>query len=123
MKILICEDDYMTLKALQHHLKKEGFDVEVTANGREAIFKMDKSKFDLVLLDIHMPYMNGLEVINYIRNTRKSKVPIVVLSRVGLESTVQEAFSLGADDYITKPFNPSELTTRLNRLLINDEKT
>ena len=123
MKILICEDDLMTLKAIEHHLRKEGFKTEISENGREAIIVLEREEIDLVLVDIHMPYMNGMELINHIRNEMKNKVPIVVLTRVGLEKTAQEAFSLGADDYITKPFNPKDLTIRLKRLLIEDEKT
>jgi DNA-binding response OmpR family regulator len=121
MKILICEDDYMTLKAVEHHLKRNGFDTEIAQNGREAVEKLEVESFNIVLVDIHMPYMNGLELINHIRNTMKSRVPIVVLTRIGLEDTAHEAFSLGADDYITKPFNPEELTLRLKRLLIENE--
>ena len=123
MKILICEDDFMTLKAVEHHLRKEGFETEISKNGREAVAVLEKKEIDLVIVDIHMPYMNGMELINYIRNKIKSQVPVVVLTRVGLEETAQEAFSLGADDYITKPFNPEDLTIRLKRLLIEDEKT
>lgn len=122
MKVLICEDDFMTRKAVEHHLKRNGFDIETTQNGREAIFKMESNSFDLLLVDIHMPYMNGIELINYVRTKIKSTVPIVVLSRIGMEETMQEAFSVGANDYITKPFNPDELTQRLKRLIISNEK-
>lgn len=121
MKILICEDDLMTSKAVEHHLKRNGFDTITALNGREAIDKLVIDNFDILLVDIHMPYMNGLELISYIRNELKSHMPIVVLTRVGLEETAEEAFSLGADDYITKPFNPDELTVRLKRLLVKNE--
>jgi DNA-binding response OmpR family regulator len=65
-----------------------------------------------------MPFFNGMEIINHVRQERELKTPIVVLSKVGLENTVLDAFRLGADDYITKPFSPSELSIRVKRLLM-----
>lgn len=122
MKILICEDDTMTLKALEHKLKKDGY-ITVTANdGRSATEMLSEQKdIDLLLTDLHMPQLSGLELINYVRETLKSNMPIIMLTRVGVEETVLQAFELGADDYITKPFNPDELTLRIKRLLIKNK--
>jgi two-component system, OmpR family, response regulator VicR len=123
MRILICDDDIMTLKAVEYHLKNNGFEVDTARDGRSAALIFDKDKHNLVLLDIHMPYINGLELITYIRKSKGCNVPIVMLTRVGMEEIIQEAYDLGANDYITKPFNPEELTIRLKRLLIHNEKT
>jgi DNA-binding response OmpR family regulator len=64
-----------------------------------------------------MPYASGLELISIVKSDSARKVPIIVLSALGQEDTVMEAFQLGADDFITKPFNPTELTVRVKRLL------
>jgi DNA-binding response OmpR family regulator len=64
-----------------------------------------------------MPYMSGLELINLIREQYQLKTPIIVLSKVGNEDTVLQAFELGADDYLTKPFSPNELSIRVKKLL------
>lgn len=122
MKILICEDDTMTLKALEHKLKKEGYNVVSAQDGKSAcdILKAQHD-IDLLLTDLHMPLLSGLELINFVRGDLKSHLPIIMLTRVGLEETVLHAFELGADDYITKPFNPEELALRIKRLLLKNK--
>lgn len=123
MKILICEDDLMTLKALEHKLKNEGYETLTALDGKQAIEVLNSSKNDigLLLTDLHMPLISGLELISHIRNIMKSNMPIVMLTRVGLEDTVLHAFELGADDYITKPFSPEELSLRIKRLLLRSK--
>lgn len=122
MKILICEDDTMTLKALEHKLKKEGYDIIAAKDGKSACeILVAENNIDLLLTDLHMPVLSGLELINFVRGNLKSNLPIVMLTRVGLEETVLQAFELGADDYITKPFNPEELALRIKRLLIKSK--
>ncbi len=122
MKILVCEDDNMTLKALEHKLKNDGYEIVTAHDGKQAIdFLNTKDDIDLVLTDLHMPLISGLELITHIRNELKSNMPIVMLTRVGLEDTVLHAFELGADDYITKPFSPDELSLRIKRLLLKSK--
>ena len=119
MKILICEDDLMTLKALEHKLKNDGYDTITALDGKKAIdILSSNSEIDLLLTDLHMPLISGLELITHVRNEMKSNMPIVMLTRVGLEDTVFHAFELGADDYITKPFSPEELSLCIKRLLL-----
>jgi len=99
MKILICEDDLMTLKALEHKLKNEGYETLTALDGKQAIDVLNTSKdIGLLLTDLHMPLISGLELISHVRNIMKSNMPIVMLTRVGLEDTVLHAFELGADD-------------------------
>ncbi len=117
MKILVIEDNEVLLKTVEFKFKKEGFTTYTANNGKEAIKKIAGINPDLIITDINMPFMSGLEVISFIRNELNSKVPIIVLSSVGLEKTVLEAFALGATDYITKPFSPNELLTRVHKLL------
>ena len=119
MKILVCEDDIMTLKALEHKLKNDGYEIITAHDGKQAIdYLNSKIEIDLLLTDLHMPSITGLELISHVRNELKSNMPIVMLTRVGLEDTVLHAFELGADDYITKPFSPDELSLRIKRLLL-----
>jgi DNA-binding response OmpR family regulator len=119
MKILICEDDLMTSKALEHKLKSEGYTILTAFDGAKAQQILQSTPdIDLLLTDLHMPALSGLELIKYVRNQMKSYMPIVMLTRVGLEDTVFHAFELGADDYITKPFVPEELALRIKRALL-----
>jgi DNA-binding response OmpR family regulator len=124
MKILICEDDTMTLKALEHKLKKEGYEIIAAKDGKSACDLLSElTDIDLLLTDLHMPVLSGLELINFVRGKLQSNMPIVMLTRVGLEETVLQAFELGADDYITKPFNPDELALRIKRLLLKSKNS
>lgn len=119
MKILICEDDLMTLKALEHKLKNEGYETITALDGKQAIeFLNNNLGIDLLLTDLHMPLTSGLELITHVRNVLKSNIPIIMLTRVGLEDTVLHAFELGADDYVTKPFSPEELSLRIKRVIM-----
>jgi two-component system, OmpR family, response regulator VicR len=122
MNILICEDDLMTLKALEHKLKNEGYNTITALDGKQAIELLNTQKdIEMLLTDLHMPLISGLELITHVRNSMKSNIPIIMLTRVGLEDTVLHAFELGADDYITKPFSPEELSLRIKRLLLRSK--
>lgn len=116
MKILVAEDDAIMLASITHMLKQEGFTVTGANNGREAMHIFENDSPDLVITDIMMPYTSGLEFLNIIRNN-SNKIPVIVLSAVDEENTVLEAFNLGADDFLTKPVKPGELSLRVNRLL------
>lgn len=117
MKILVAEDEPMLLKTIELKLKKEGYEVIATADGREAIERIEKDVPDMVVTDIMMPYASGLEIINFIRQKMNRKTPIIILSAMEQEKVVMEAFELGADDYITKPFSLNELAIRVKRLM------
>jgi DNA-binding response OmpR family regulator len=116
MKILICDDDRIILKSTELKLKREGYETMTAPDGKKANELFENNKFDLLIIDLLMPYINGFELISFIRKKRKS-IPIIVLSSVGLEETVLNAFKLGADDYIVKPFSLNELSIRIRRLL------
>jgi DNA-binding response OmpR family regulator len=117
MKILIAEDEPMILMSIQKQLNNEGYETVTAADGREALLALDKNDFNLIITDILMPFTSGLELIGIIKSNPQTNIPILVLSAMGQETTVLEAFQLGADDFLTKPFNPIELTTRVKRLL------
>jgi DNA-binding response OmpR family regulator len=116
MKILIAEDDELMLKTLELRLRKDGHEVISANDGRDALNKITHSHPDLVISDIMMPYVSGLEIVAYIQeNFQEKKIPVIILSGMGQEDIVLEAFQLGADDFITKPFSPSELSVRVKR--------
>lgn len=117
MKILVAEDEPMLLKTIELKLKKEGYEVITTADGREAIAKIEEMDPDMVITDIMMPYVSGLEIVAIVRKRTHKKIPIIMLSAMEQEKVVMEAFELGADDYITKPFSLNELAIRVKRLM------
>lgn len=117
MKILVAEDEPMLLKTIELKLKKEGYDITTTIDGREAVAKIESIDPDMVITDIMMPYVSGLEIVSIIRKREGKKIPIIILSAMEQEKVVMEAFELGADDYITKPFSLNELAIRVKRLM------
>lgn len=118
MKVLVVEDELMMLKALEFRLKKDGYETVTAQDGKVALEKINQENFDLIITDIMLPFATGLEIVNHVRSILKKPVPIIILSAVGLEKTVLEAFELGADDFITKPFSPNELSVRVKKLLL-----
>lgn len=117
MKVLVAEDEEVMLMTIEMKLKNEGFEVVCALDGREALRILEYYAPDIIITDILMPYTSGLELISIVKSGKNKKIPIIVLSGLGNESTVMEAFQLGADDFITKPFNHIELSVRVKRLL------
>jgi DNA-binding response OmpR family regulator len=116
-KILIIEDEELILKALEFRLKRDGYEVIKAPDGREGLKAIETQQFDLLITDMMLPFNNGLEVVNKAKSIKGKGFPVIVLSNVGLENVVLDAFKLGADDYITKPFSPVELSVRVKRLI------
>ncbi|HTB32691.1 MAG TPA: response regulator transcription factor [Bacteroidia bacterium] len=116
-KILIAEDDVLLLKALGFYLEKKGYELMLVPDGRDAINKIKESQYDLIVTDINMPFSNGMEIISLVRNELKLKTPIIVLTSMGLENTELEAFHIGADEFIAKPFSPQVLGVRIEKIL------
>ena len=116
MKILICEDEEIMLTALEFRLKKHRFDVDLAKDGNVALEKIKADKPDMVIVDILMPEVSGLEVIDYIRKDLKSEIPIIVISALEHDEILMEAFQKGANDFISKPFKPVELLLRIKRI-------
>jgi DNA-binding response OmpR family regulator len=122
MKILIAEDDQLMIKMLEFRLKKDGHEVIITHDGREAVNKLEEFQPDLVITDIMMPYLSGLEVVSAVKKRYPTGTPVIILSGMGQENVVLEAFQLGADDYMTKPFSPNELSVRVRRFDVSVAK-
>jgi len=118
MRILVAEDEPMLLKTIELKLKKEGYEVVATVDGRQAMAEIEASDPDMVITDIMMPYASGLEIISHVRQKISRKIPIIILTAMEQEKVVMEAFELGADDYITKPFSLNELVMRVKRLMM-----
>ncbi|MFD2033791.1 response regulator transcription factor [Belliella marina] len=116
--LLLVEDDELILRVTEYRLKKEGFKVFIAKDGDSGIKAVSQYKPDLLITDIMLPYKSGLEV-TYLARKLFPKMPILILSSLGdEEGAVDKAFKLGADDFISKPFNPSELVLRIKRFLI-----
>lgn len=116
MRILIVDDDRSLLEQLQQILAGQHYDVETAANGGEALDKMYESSFDLVVLDIMMPKVDGLSVLEEIRKARIG-TPVLMLTAKGDVSDKVKGLDLGADDYLAKPFSMDELLARMRVLL------
>ena len=114
--ILVVDDEAAIRRLLRTSLPPQGFAVEEAASGGEALEQMARSQPDLVILDLGLPDMDGVEVIRKIRSAG-SKLPILVLSSRGDERGKVEALELGADDYVTKPFGMAELVARIRTAL------
>jgi len=110
-RILIVEDDFYLAKNIKLLLEKEGYEIITVANCALAKFALDKEQPNLCLVDIMLPDGNGFELCQYIR--QRSMVPVLVLSARDDEESIVRGLELGADDYITKPFKPKELLSRI----------
>ena len=114
-KILIVEDEASFFEALEFLLSKEGYEVEVAQNGREALDKFAASGADLILLDLMIPEVSGIDVCRSIRMT--SQVPIIMLTAKDSEVDKVVGLEIGADDYVTKPYSARELVARIRAVL------
>ena len=113
--ILVAEDDPKTSASIQLYLENAGYRVEAAMTGTEALTLARKSLPDLIILDIMLPQLNGLDVCRLLR--AESQVPIIMLTARTLEEDRILGFDLGADDYVTKPFSPRELVRRVQAIL------
>ncbi|MFH2145194.1 MAG: response regulator transcription factor [Candidatus Omnitrophota bacterium] len=117
-KILIVEDDKHISKLVKYNLEKAGFDCTVTVTGEDALEVLDRESFDLIILDIMLPKIDGFETCRYIKQDKKlSGIPIIMLTAKGEEVDKVVGFELGADDYVVKPFSPRELILRVKAIL------
>lgn len=117
-KILVVDDEPDLVELVSYNLKKQGFTVTSAADGEEALQVIKKTAFDLVLLDLMLPGIQGVEVCRMIRsNPKTQQLPIIMLTAKGEESDKIRGLDIGADDYMTKPFSPRELIARVNAVL------
>ncbi len=122
-KILIVEDEQDILQLVKHYLEKEGFRTVPAMNGIEALKKVKEDKPDLVVLDLMLPEMDGLDVCKRLRSVPETAMlPILMLTAKAEESDTIVGLELGADDYVTKPFSPKALVARVKALLRRVER-
>lgn len=123
-KILIVEDEQDIRDLVELHLKKAGFETSVAGGGEEAFRKIQKSRPDLLILDLMLPEMDGKELTKLLKAREDTReIPIVMLTAKGEEVDRIVGFELGADDYIPKPFSPRELVLRVQAVLKRTEKS
>lgn len=117
-RILIIEDDKDIVELVRYNLDKDGYQVASCADGATGLVQVKKSPPDLLILDLMLPKLSGLEVCKEIRRQEKlSRLPILMLTARGEEADRVVGLELGADDYVTKPFSPRELAARIKALL------
>lgn len=121
-RILVAEDDEMQSRLIRIYLEREGNAVQVVADGRAALDKARSTSPDLIVLDVMLPLVDGLDVCRILR-TESSDIPILLLTARTTEEDMLLGLDLGADDYLTKPYSPRELTARVRALLRRSRKT
>ncbi len=113
--VLVCDDEKDIVSALKIYLTSEGYTVFEASNGKEAVEVVERQEIHLVLMDIMMPVMDGIQAMVKIRE--KSNVPVILLTAKGEDTDKVLGLTVGADDYVTKPFNPVELQARVKSQL------
>ena len=114
-RILLVDDEQAVQTLLTYPLRKEGYEVVSAEDGQEALDRFSEQRFDLVVLDIMLPGMNGLEVCRRLR--ARTSIPVLLLTALGSEGDRVAGLEQGADDYLTKPFSPRELVLRVRAVL------
>lgn len=114
-RVLLADDDQLLASLLNFRLKKGGYEVHHSTNGKEVKEYLKTERPDIIVSDIMMPYFSGIELIDFVRNELKLNIPIIIISSAGNEQNVLSAFELGANDFITKPVSPTELLVRVAR--------
>ena len=121
-KILIVEDEEDVLELVRNNLEKDGYLTESAVTGREALKKAKSGVPDLVLLDLMLPELNGLEVCRLLKgDAETATIPVVMLTAKGTEADIVSGLEMGADDYITKPFSPRVLLARVKAVIRRNE--
>lgn len=119
MKVLIIEDDYFIRDLYQRQLQKEGYTVDTAPDGAEGLVQASNLKPDLILLDIMLPKLNGLDLLRTLRSKDETKnIPVLLLTNLGQESVMKEGFQLGAEGYLIKTsYTPSQVVDEIKKIL------
>ncbi len=117
-KILIVDDDAFIRRPLEFILREEGFAPRTAANGEEGLAKLEGERPDLIVLDVMMPGIDGFDVCRRVRtDARFSSIPVILLTAKGQESDRERALAVGATEFMSKPYSPSELLRRVREIL------
>jgi len=118
VEVLLVEDDEAIGDLVKYNLERQGFSVDWVLDGKEALERLKEKKYDIIILDLMLPSVDGLELCQKVRQEGKNKeTPIIVLTALGDEDTKVKGFAAGADDYVTKPFSVKELLARIEAVL------
>jgi two-component system, OmpR family, response regulator VicR len=120
-KILICEDEEILLTALKFRLQKQGYELTLADDGEKAQKLIKDEKPDLVVTDIDMPKVSGIELVDFLRQDMNRATPIVLIAPMENDDLIMEAMKKGATDFVTKPFKPVELVLRIRAIFQNEE--
>ena len=119
VKVLVAEDIVLNQLLIKIIIEDFGFEVDIVGNGKIAIECLEKHKYDIILMDLHMPEMNGFEAIAYIRTQMNSKIPVIALTADVTTVDVEKCKALGLDDYISKPIDEKLLYSKIIKCLKN----
>ena len=117
MRLLVCEDNKLVIKTLSVVLEKDGFKVDLAEDGNKAFELLHKSVYDLILVDIHLPFHSGLEIIKYLRSDLKLRTPVLVLSAFSDSEIQRQAGEMEIEGYMVKPFDPTDLIRKIRSIL------
>jgi len=118
VEVLLVEDDEAIGDLVKYNLERQGFSVDWVLDGKEALEKLKEKRYDIIILDLMLPGVDGLELCQKVRQEGKNReTPIIVLTALGDEDTKVKGFAAGADDYVTKPFSVKELLARIEAVL------
>lgn len=120
MKILVCDDEQLIREVIKEYLQLEGYEVAEAENGKIALEIAKKEDFDLIIMDIMMPKLDGYQTVKEIK--KEKEIPVLMLSARAEEFDKLLGFELGIDDYVTKPFSPKELVARIKAITKRSEK-
>ncbi|MHB9125889.1 MAG: response regulator transcription factor [Armatimonadota bacterium] len=123
-KILAVDDEKHIVRLVQVNLERQGYEVVTANDGKEALQKVEEEKPDLLVLDVMMPYQDGVEVLQTLRrNPETANIPVVMLTAKAQDADVFRGWQSGVDAYLTKPFNPMELISFVKRIFkaLDDE--
>lgn len=124
LKILVVEDEKNIVRVVTYNLEREGYQVDVATDGEQALEKIRRAPPDLLLLDLMLPKVDGLEVCRLLRaDAKTAHVPIIMVTAKTQEADRVVGLELGADDYLPKPFSPRELTARVKAVLRRTSRT
>ena len=119
MKILVCEDNTLTLRSIEYSLKNAGYEVSRAMDGDQGIRILKEEKIDLVITDINMPYTKGLELVRHVNTKMERKIPVIIITGITLEETRDHALELGASGFLTKPLDLDVLVEKVKSFLKN----
>ena len=117
MRILVVEDNKLASRAVSAVLSRKGFIIINASDGNQAMELIEKEDFSLIIMDIHLPYHSGLELIRYLKTDLKKNIPVIIISAFSDPSVQKQARELGISDYMVKPINTESLLSRINAIL------